>query len=52
MLCQEQAGFRRKHRTSDHMFILKNIMSKHKRENKPLYIAFIDFKQAFDTINI
>ena len=26
MLCQEQAGFRRKHRTSDHMFILKYIM--------------------------
>ena len=50
MLCQEQAGFRRKHRTSDHMFILKNIMSKYKLENKPLYIAFIDFKQAFDTI--
>lgn len=25
-------------------------MSKYKYDNKPLYIAFIDFKQAFDTI--
>ena len=32
------------------MFVLKNIMSKYKHDNKPLYIAFIDFKQAFDTI--
>ena len=31
------------------MFILKNIMAKYKREKKPLYIAFVDFKQAFDT---
>ncbi len=50
MLCPEQSGFRKKHRTSDHMFILKNIMQKYKHDNKPLYIAFIDFKQAFDTI--
>ena len=45
-----QAGFRKKHRSSDHMFILKNIMNKYKKEHKSLYIAFIDFKQAFDTI--
>jgi hypothetical protein len=50
ILTAEQSGFRKKHRTSDHMFVLKNIMSKYKHDNKPLYIAFIDFKQAFDTI--
>ncbi len=41
---QEQSGFRKKkHRTTDHI-------SKYRRSNKPLYVAFIDFKQAFDTI--
>ena len=29
---------------------IENVMSKYRKENKPLYIAFIDFKQAFDTI--
>ena len=51
ILCPEQSGFRKKHRTTDHMFILKNIMNKYKHDNKPLYIAFVDFKQAFDTIS-
>jgi len=50
VICDEQSGFRKKHRTTDHMFILKNIVDKYKREKKPLFIAFIDFKQAFDTI--
>ena len=51
ILCPEQSGFRKKHRTTDHMFILKNIMNKYKHDNKPLCIAFVDFKQAFDTIS-
>ena len=51
ILCPEQSEFRKKHRTTDDMFILKNIMNKYKHDNKPLYIAFVDFKQAFDTIS-
>ena len=51
ILCDEQSGFRKKHRTSDHMFILKNVINKYKRGRKSLYIAFVDFKQAFDTIS-
>ena len=50
MICPEQSGFRKKHRTTDHMFMLNKLMSKYRKENKPLYIAFIYFKQAFDTI--
>jgi len=50
VLCAEQSGFRKKHRTTDHMFILKNIIGKYKQGRKSLHIAFIDFKQAFDTI--
>ncbi len=44
ILCPEQSGFRRKHRTTDHMFILKNIMNKYKVDKKCIYIAFVDFK--------
>ena len=33
-----------------YMFMLKNIMKKYKHDHKPRYVAFIDFKQAFDTI--
>ena len=50
ILCAEQSGFRNNHRTSDHLFILKNLMARYKRQRKSLYIAFIDFKQAFDTV--
>ena len=51
ILCVEQSGFKKKHRTTDHLFILKNVINKYKRARKSLYIAFIDFKQAFDTIS-
>ena len=50
ILCAEQSDFRNNHRTSDHLFILKNLMARYKRQRKSLYIAFIDFKQAFDTV--
>ena len=32
------------------MYSLKNIMDRYRHEKKSLYIAFNDFKQAFDTI--
>jgi hypothetical protein len=32
------------------MFILKNLIEKSKREKKPMYLAFVDFKKAFDTV--
>ena len=50
IICPEQIGFRKKHRTADHLFILKNLIAKYKKNRKPLYIAFIDFQKAFDTV--
>ena len=50
IMCPEQIGFKKKCRTSDHMFILQTIINKYKRSRKPLYIAFIDFKKAYDTV--
>ena len=50
IMLPEQIGFRKKCRTSDHMFILQSIISKYKKSRKPLFIAFIDFKKAYDTV--
>ena len=50
ILRPEQSGFRKNHRTTDHMFVLKNIMDKYKLDRKTLHIAFVDFKQAFDRV--
>ena len=48
--CKEQAGFRRNHRTTDHIFLLRNIIKKYTSQNKILYTCFVDFSKAFDSI--
>ncbi len=45
ILCPEQSGFGKQFRTSDHMLCRNTKMT----INVYIYIAFIDFKQAFDT---
>ena len=38
--------------TSDHMFVLKTLADKFVKSKKQrLYVAFVDFKKAYDTIN-
>ena len=47
-----QTGFVENHRTTDHIFTLKSIISKHvsaTRQGK-IYACFVDFKKAHDTI--
>ena len=52
ILSPNQIGFRKGYRTADHIFVLKTIVNKITRQkNKKLYVAFIDFKKAYDTIN-
>ena len=49
----EQAGFRKNHRTSDHIFVLKTIVDKYvlnANKGDKLFACFIDFKKAFDTV--
>lgn len=47
-----QAGFRKKCRTTDQIFALHTMISKQLREKGgKLYVAFIDFQKAFDSIN-
>ena len=49
----EQAGFRRGYSTIDHIFTLHCMISNKLfgRRRGKLYVAFIDYRKAFDTIN-
>ena len=52
LLSPEQIGFIKGKRTSDHIFFLQTIVEKIVRRNKKkLYVVFIDFKKAYDTVN-
>ena len=50
-LRKEQAGFRRGRGTMDQIFILRNILEQTNEWNATLYIHFVDFKQAFDSVH-
>lgn len=47
----EQAGFRKGFSTIDHIHTLEQIIEKHLEFNNELYIAFIDYTKAFDSIS-
>ena len=46
-----QAGFKKGYSTVDHMFTLLAMIQKQFSLNRKLYVAFIDFEKAFDSIN-
>jgi len=51
ILIEYQSGFRRGKSTTNYIFMLKQITEKFYKYNKDLHIRFVDFKQAFDSIN-
>ena len=52
ILEQNQIGFRKGYQTSDHIFTLRAIIENYFRNNKgPLYVCFVDFKKAFDSVD-
>ena len=51
LISPNQIGFMKSFRTSDHNFLLQTLIEKSKSEKKKLYVAFIDFKKAYDTIS-
>lgn len=51
LLAKEQAGFRKHFRTTDQIFILKNLVDQViKNRNSRLYCCFVDFRKAFDNV--
>ena len=48
---EHQAGFKKGYSTTDHMFTLLALVQKQFSYKRKLYVAFIDFEKAFDSIN-
>ena len=51
LLSQEQNGFRRNGSTTDNIFIMQQILEKCYEYNIKMHVLFIDFKQAFDSVD-
>lgn len=50
IVCENQAGFRRGYSTTDHIFLLEQIINMYCFKKKKLFCAFIDYSKAFDTV--
>ncbi|RUM93601.1 MAG: hypothetical protein DSZ28_07615 [Thiothrix sp.] len=50
LIAEEQGGFRRGYSTIDNIYILHEVVKQHLNRKKKLYVAFIDFRKAFDTV--
>jgi hypothetical protein len=51
LLLEEQNGFRKGRSIMDCAFLASQIIEKHSEFNIPTYIAFIDFKKAFNSVD-
>ena len=51
-LSEEQAGFRKGYSTLDNIFVLNALIQKYLSKRKGrFYVAFIDFRKAFDSVD-
>ena len=50
-LRKEQTGFRKGKGTSEQIFILRNILEQSVEWNTNLYLCFVDFEKAFDSVH-
>ena len=50
LISQIQAGFREGFSTMDHVFTIVSIINLYEKMGINLYVAFIDYQKAFDTI--
>ena len=49
-ITKEQIGFKKKARTSDHIFVMNVLLQKYTKLKKKLYLCFVDFKKAYDSV--
>ena len=47
----EQAGFRKGRNTTEQIFVLRNIIEQVAEWNSSLYLCFVDYEKAFDSIH-
>lgn len=47
---REQGGFRTGYSTIDHIHVIKQLIEKCQEYNHPLYMAFVDYNKAFDSL--
>lgn len=47
---EEQAGFTAGRSCIDHIYTIQQLLEKKKAKNKPVHLAFIDLKKAYDTV--
>ena len=45
-----QLGFTKKAQTHDHILTLNTIINKYKKKSTKLYVLFVDFRKAFDSV--
>ena len=50
ILKYNQIGFWKSFRNSDHVFTIKTVINKYLKENKKLYLCFVDFRKAYNSI--
>ena len=50
LLSETEAGFRKTYSPTDHLFTLLALIQKQLQCHKKLYVAFIDFRKAFDSV--
>ena len=50
IISDNQIGFRKNFRTSDHVFTMKTLVEKSFASNKKLFTCFVDFRKAYDTV--
>src|SRR6218665_1545932 len=50
ILSEAQAGFRENRSTIDHISTLRQIAEEHEEYGKELFVCYIDFRKAFDSV--
>lgn len=46
-----QSGFRKGRSTTDYIIVVRKLMGKRYEDAKDLHMVFVDYKQAYDSVN-